>query len=72
MPNRTGASLVVIVILVEAPILRNFMLQASRFGMLGGDYVFVGLDPFRDEILGNSGWKTGEIKVTTCSYCGDL
>ena len=47
------------VILCKGPILRNFMLAAGDLGFTNGDYVFFSLDPFRDDILGDDGWKKG-------------
>ncbi|OQV18215.1 Atrial natriuretic peptide receptor 1 [Hypsibius exemplaris] len=50
----------IIVILMNGLLLRTFMVGASRLGYTNGDFVFFGLDPFRDDILGRNGWKQND------------
>ena len=49
--------------------LRTFMVAASRLGYTNGDFVFFGLDPFRDDILGKNGWmQSMAISITDYSW----
>ncbi|OQV18219.1 Atrial natriuretic peptide receptor 1 [Hypsibius exemplaris] len=47
----------VFVLLMNGVLIRTFMIGASTLGYTNGDYVFLALDTFRDDILGVNGWE---------------